>query len=94
VYDSNNKDGLMHFHGLFTENTRNVRFKVLVHIPDGKIQQNSLHPTALRVSRNHYAFNLCIRIAPKGRDQAVPMHLGRTWPFVPLITVISALIHL
>jgi hypothetical protein len=36
-----------------------------------------------------------IRIAPKGRDQAVPMHLGRTFrPFVPLVTVISALIHL
>jgi hypothetical protein len=36
-----------------------------------------------------------IRIGPEGRDQAVPMHLGLTYrPFVPLVTVISALIHL
>jgi hypothetical protein len=35
------------------------------------------------------------RIAPGGRDQAVPMHLGLTCrSFVPLVTVISALIHL
>jgi len=57
VSDNNNKDGQMHFHGLFTENTRQLRFKVLVRIPDGNIQQNSLHPTALRVSRNYFAFN-------------------------------------
>lgn len=43
VSDSNNKEGLMHFHGLFTEKTRNVRFKV----PDGNMEQNNLHPTAL-----------------------------------------------
>ena len=57
--DSNNEDGLTHFHGLFTENNRNVRFKVLVHIPDGDIQQNNLHPTDLCVSRNYFAFNFC-----------------------------------
>ena len=60
VTDSNNKDGLMHFHGLFTENTRNVRFKVPVQIPDGNIQQNNLYPTALSVSRNYFAFNFCM----------------------------------
>jgi hypothetical protein len=33
--------------------------------------------------------------APEGRDQAVPMHIGLTYrPFVPLLTVISSLIHL
>ena len=55
--DSNNKDSLMHFRSLFTENTTPVRFKVLVHIHDGNIEQNNLQPTALRVSRKYIDFN-------------------------------------
>ena len=50
----------MHFHRLFTENTMNVRFKVLVHIPDGNIQQHNMHPTALRAPRNYFASNFCM----------------------------------